>query len=76
MNNSIKIYPNPFQNNITVDNFSNENIIQIKIYNNLGKVVQKSTENIFATNKLASGVYFIKLEFDSGKSIFRKMIRR
>lgn len=76
MNNSIKIYPNPFQNNITVDNFSNENIIQIKIYNNLGKVVQKSTENIFATNKLASGVYFIKLEFNSGKSIFRKMIRR
>ncbi|PQJ78372.1 T9SS type A sorting domain-containing protein [Polaribacter porphyrae] len=71
----IKIYPNPFKNNITIDNFSNENVALSIIYTSLGKSIKSSSENILNTKDLSKGVYFLKIRFSSGKHIIKKIVK-
>lgn len=66
--NAFKIYPNPFENNVVFE-FKNEIPKGIIFYNALGqkilKVVPTSLSTKIDFKNYNSGVYFVKLNFDS-----------
>lgn len=71
---SVTIYPNPFSGslNITINNISQMNKVELRMYNVLGEVVfTRSITNestTFMINDLPSGIYFYKV-LDSSKVI-------
>lgn len=74
-NNTLKIYPNPTQGQITIElDYTANN--SIMIYNNLGAVVYKSTlkanKNDLNLEHLSPGVYILKIESDQ-TPIIRKI---
>lgn len=71
---SIKVYPLPFKDELTVD-FKNLSFYSVNIYNLNGQLIYsksfKSQQTfIIKTNSWVSGVYYLSVESDSG--IFRK----
>ena len=62
------IYPNPAKNLITLEN-QNSNLKKISIFNNLGQLVLQSKEKEINISKLKTGIYFVKVETNKGKSI-------
>jgi len=64
-NQTLKVYPNPFKNELIIEiegNFKNRNF---KIYNSMGQLVFKGIyleRTIVQTSNFAKGVYLIKLE--------------
>ncbi|MFM8490954.1 MAG: T9SS type A sorting domain-containing protein [Candidatus Methylopumilus sp.] len=59
---NIKIYPNPSSDFIYISK-NNEAINSEKfIYNSIGKVVYRGSENIISLSHLASGIYILKVE--------------
>jgi hypothetical protein len=73
---SIKVYPNPFNNNITIKN--NSPISKINLYDVRGQQLLNldcnSSEINMDTSKFQAGIYFIKVNTD-GKSETFKVIR-
>jgi cyanophycinase-like exopeptidase len=69
----IKVYPNPFENEIIIENFENSSI---KILDALGRIVLESkNQKLIKTSNLVSGIYTIFIE-KAGNSFFRKMIKK
>lgn len=67
--NKIKIYPNPFKDQLQLLSESNLSIEKITIYNSLGQIVYQNatySENI-DLSKLKSGYYYVELITDQGK---------
>ena len=66
--NSIRVYPNPVKDVLTIESVSN--IQQVQIYNITGQVVlttQTSSKSVtMNTSLLKSGIYFLKVKTDSG----------
>ena len=77
---NIKIYPNPSNGIITVDNQSNNFIQSLNIYDIIGNMVksiqvnQKSIKSSITLQNLSAGVYFIKISSDNGLSSTKKII--
>ncbi|MGK0413004.1 MAG: putative repeat protein (TIGR02543 family) [Polaribacter sp.] len=73
---SISIYPNPAKDNIKI--FSNSTIKNVLIYNVLGKLVYKSSENLnnstIDISNYSKGIYFVKV-FSDGPSKTKKIIK-
>ena len=72
-NSNYSIYPNPASNQITID-VLNSNLKEVTVLNNLGKELFKSKNNTINTSKLASGIYFISIKTDKGKSTKKLII--
>lgn len=73
--NKIEIYPNPFNDYITIH--SNVNITNAIITNTTGQIVKKVINvNNIPTNDLRSGVYFISLFNNSGLIRTDKIIKK
>ena len=57
----VSIYPNPFNNSLTIDNFKSDNIKLIDIYGAV--VLEQNTQDLdtiqISTSSLAAGIYFI-----------------
>lgn len=77
--NGIKLYPNPFSNDFTLE-MTEANVSDIKIYNTLGTLVY--SEYIDKTNAidislghLPNGVYFVELS-NENKTITKKLIKQ
>ena len=68
--NTIKVYPNPFTNEITLDNLQSEQST-FSIYNYVGQEVIKGKTNLNKINleELNSGIYILKFENQSFKII-------
>jgi hypothetical protein len=67
--NTVSIYPNPATDFLTID--TKETIETIKIYSNLGQLVKTETTTNFSIADLNSGVYFVHVTTEKGKSITR-----
>lgn len=72
-----KIYPNPFSTTLTID--SKENISNFSIYDITGKQLiyvfsKEELEN--ASSQLHSGIYFLKLQFENGKTGNYKLVKK
>jgi len=75
--NSVKVYPNPFNDQITIEN-PNHLIIKCKIYNIMGKLILQSNfegDGVLYTPELTNGIYFISIS-DGKSESFRKMIKQ
>ncbi len=69
---SFKIYPNPTEGMITV---TLPQINTITVYNYYGRVVLETSQNTFDTSKLQSGVYFMRIETNEGRTT-KKFVKR
>ena len=76
-NNNVSIYPNPTENNITIEA---DDITQIEIYNTVGQMVERvdadddSVEiNVSSYN---SGVYLMKITLNNGQTFTEKVVVR
>lgn len=69
---AFKIYPNPSKGNLTIELPKNINSGNVKIYDNLGRVVRKQTvstsENAIDTSDLTSGTYIVVLRTEYGNA--------
>ena len=76
---TVKIYPNPFENNLTI-NAGNETISNIAIVNVLGQTVlsEKASTSTLEVNvsKLPQGNYFLQVYCESGKTMSAKIIKQ
>ncbi len=74
---SIKIYPNPISNELTIERTGNHEKMNFEIINTLGQVVFKGNmteKTTIETTNFTSGIYIIK--FESGLTFeFRKIIK-
>lgn len=72
--NAISVYPNPFKNNLYINN-PNSSIEKYELYNLLGNKVQEDViqSNEIKTGNLAKGIYFLKL-YTNDSFILKKVI--
>jgi hypothetical protein len=73
----VKVYPNPFSNELIIETDGNNDRIEFEILNSAGSAIYKSTlfdKVIVQTGHFAPGIYLIKL--DNGKVFeFKKIIK-
>lgn len=62
------IYPNPVKNKFTVLVKDNLILEKIYIYNSLGQFIKSSKKSTMNTSNLKSGVYFLQVETNKGKT--------
>ncbi len=74
--NKIKLYPNPFNKEIIIENANS--IENLKIFNSSGNILfnGKILDNKILTNNFAKGVYLIIIEDKEGKITKQKMISK
>src|SRR5690554_434363 len=69
---TLQIYPNPANDQITINSTSNNQIGQVEIYNLLGakvdEVAVNNHEAVIDVSTLKAGTYFLKIYADSGVS--------
>lgn len=77
--NTIRYFPNPTKDRLTIETTSDEILLSVIIFNNLG-IKQREYQNVKNTkmlidlNGLKSGQYLIQVMTDSGKRYFNKII--
>lgn len=77
---TIKVYPNPAKERVTISNIKNINLKSVQLYNVLGRLVKDiSIETTIAEldinlNNFSKGMYLLKLNTDNGKSKIHKLI--
>lgn len=80
------VYPNPFSDDITLNYIvkaENGSTINLRVYDSMGKLIDKISENhfhplgvfsiVYDTGKLVSGLYFFELTLDGEKIIQKSM---
>tara|TARA_Y100000589_G_scaffold332342_1_gene392009 strand:+ start:4350 stop:5705 length:1356 start_codon:yes stop_codon:yes gene_type:complete len=71
--NIIKIYPNPTNGLINID--TKKLIEKIKIYTVTGNLSFTSDDKILDIHSLSNGIYYLSIEFESGKIERKKIIK-
>ena len=62
----ISVYPNPFENLITIGNISNSNnVYSAEIFDLTGKLILRSNENKISTEMLPKGFYFLTVKTEN-----------
>ncbi len=72
---SIRIYPNPVQNTLSLEIAMDIDLKEIVIYNILGKQVLKSKHTNLNITNLTAGIYILKLETTSGTTAVKRFIK-
>jgi len=68
------IFPNPTNNQFTVQLKNGTNFQRVKIYNQLSQLVKVSTTETTNIQELSSGLYFVEVITDQGKAIEKLII--
>ena len=73
-NNQLRVFPNPTSGVVSIQ--TNQNIENVQLVNTLGEVIKMNIGDFqeFNLNSIADGVYIIKVRFDSGQVIQRKLV--
>ena len=71
---SAKLYPNPAQNEFTLELPLSQTLEKVNIYNNLGQFIQTSQKNIINTSQFAPGLYYVEFATNQGKATKRLII--
>lgn len=75
--NEIKIYPNPASSFVNIKSGENIKISLVELYDIQGRLQLKVTEmngNQAGIRELEQGLYFLKIELESGNSVFKKLL--
>ncbi|WP_299130081.1 T9SS type A sorting domain-containing protein [uncultured Winogradskyella sp.] len=70
-----KLYPNPTNNQFTIQLTNNSTLKNLNIYNNLGQLVLSSKEITIDTSQFNSGLYIVEIETSKGKSSKKLIIQ-
>ncbi|WP_299519845.1 T9SS type A sorting domain-containing protein [Winogradskyella sp.] len=70
---NFKLYPNPTRDQFTIQVDNPSEIIEVKIFNDLGQLVLTSKETTVNTSRLVPGLYMIEVETSGGK-VLKKLI--
>ena len=73
INNKLQFYPQPANNQISFE--SNKNIVQVQIFDLLGKELNAYSldNNVLNTANIESGMYLINAQFEDGTSLQNKL---
>jgi hypothetical protein len=75
---TVRLYPNPAQNKFSIE--SDLSLDIIKIYNQLGQLVEKfdvkDTQSSYDISTLSTGLYFIELSSVDGKKTVKKLVKQ
>jgi len=73
---NIKIYPNPTQNIINIENNSNIEITNISLIDIYGRTIKQydGYVNQIDVSNFHSGLYFLKIRLNTGKEIIQKIL--
>jgi len=77
INKSLKVYPNPFSNELVIEMEGNTNRVYFEILNSIGQIVFAGNLNqrkVLDANDLSRGVYVLKLHYNKTVE-FRKIIK-
>ena len=69
---SLKVYPNPTTNEVTID--ANSKINKIELYDLTGKKVKENNSNKIYLEAFPKGIYILKFKTDNG-TITKKLIK-
>ena len=76
----VMVYPNPAKDFIRIKQASKEKVITVKIISMQGDLVLSQQLNnetsAFDISALASGIYFIQIQFDNGSRTTRKIVKQ
>ena len=79
----MKVYPNPFDENLVIDIADANDILAINILNAVGQTVSSieiknnwSTRQSINTSDLMAGVYFVQIVGRNGKSDVLPVVKR
>ncbi len=75
LNQSIRIYPNPTQGELTITTRNNVEINKIEVYNILGRKVKQGFDSI-NLNDLANGVYLAKIYDVHDNNVTKKILKQ
>lgn len=77
INDELSIYPNPAKNNLYVQYSGNQRLKSYVIYNTQGHLSESiflNKNSIIGTQELSSGIYFLKLIFNDGSFVTKKIV--
>lgn len=75
INDEISVYPNPVSDVLNVQ--SDKEIKTIQLISAEGKLIKKNlNSNQIKLNGLPNGIYFMKIELQNGKILFKKIIKK
>ncbi|HDP54114.1 MAG TPA: T9SS type A sorting domain-containing protein, partial [Bacteroidetes bacterium] len=78
LDNKLKLYPNPFTNQLTIDGI--KNVERIVISNTIGQKVHEvknsSDSHEINTSHLQKGIHLVTLHYNDGSRITRKLIKQ
>ncbi len=74
------VYPNPVKNILNLKNRSNQKVVNVELFDILGKQIILKKSNALNNNtlnfkNLSSGIYYIRLASDKGAISFKKIIK-
>lgn len=71
----LSMYPNPANDQFTLELKENIQLQRVSIYNQLGQMVKTSREETTDVRELSSGLYFVEILTDLGKSSQKLIIK-
>jgi hypothetical protein len=75
---TVRLYPNPAQDKFSIE--SDLSLDIIKIYNQLGQLVEKfdvkDTQSSYDISTLSTGLYFVELSSVQGKKTVKKLVKQ
>jgi hypothetical protein len=75
LNPFIQLSPNPAIDSFTIRNgHSSEIIDSVLIFDHNGRNIQSSKERSINVQQFSSGIYFVQVQFESGKNVIKKLI--
>lgn len=67
----IFLYPNPGKEQFTVSLSKNINLIELEVYNSVGKLLKRSKEKRISMSGFPPGLYIVKVQTHTGKKVLR-----
>lgn len=77
LNNEINVYPNPFNDKLSINTITTEAISSVNVYNNVGQIVISTKGDVkeINTTNLSSGSYFIELLLKDKTPVRKKIVK-
>lgn len=73
-NKTFSIYPNPTNDIATIQ--SNEEINQVRIYNQLGQLISNKKDKTIDLSDKPTGMYLIEVEFNNNTTAIKKLLKK
>lgn len=72
---SISVFPNPVSDMLYIQNESNEAIVHIQLYNQMGQKVMHQFNDSFSISSLQAGLYYVEIQLASEVIVKRKVVK-